>query len=54
MAERDLFKLLEPVMVFGVILVILVWQWWSAARAVREDRAKAAREHVRDQQSGAD
>lgn len=39
---QDVFKLLEAVLLFGVLLVILLWQWWSAARAVREDRKKQA------------
>jgi hypothetical protein len=42
MTERDIFKLLEPVMVFGVILAILLWQWWSIRREIARDKRAAA------------
>ena len=39
MAERDIFKLLEPVMVFGVLGAVLIWQWLSIRAEIRKDRA---------------
>jgi hypothetical protein len=40
LTERDIFKALEPVMVFSVILAILLWQWWSIRREIKKDREK--------------
>lgn len=44
----QLFKMLEPVMVFGVVLVILLWQWWSISAEIRRDRKKAQDAHNKD------
>jgi hypothetical protein len=44
MADRDIFKLLEPIMVFGVIAVVLIWQWLSIRAEIARDRRKTVDE----------
>jgi hypothetical protein len=39
MGERDIFKLMEPLMVFAVIGGVLIWQWLSIRAEIRKDRA---------------
>lgn len=42
------FKALEPIVLFGIIFAVLLWQWISIQRTLRDDRRREQAEREAD------